>query len=488
MPNPRPPTKPREIKQAQFFGLQDGGEWEAAKQQPPVQLAWNVADKLSVMVGKAIAEVTLGYALMTAIHDEHGTRMHSWEDVQDIQMETSPVEQWLKWPLLVPKDLPASHNDEGMATDGGVAKDKGKAKQVNVMMRRKPQREGRRNIPKQRDSEGSHKLWSSNKLTCPMWMASFIQGVEDHGLKNCYIKNAPDIGIHHNVVGMDSLMGGQSLTEAYTNNVRWLEGAPKTKAILYNGEGSNPMEYFASGTLKEQKIYQGQLANYWNTMVRNGRGRYPATPQQQCNSGRASMPAKLKALKYGLMHSLHPNGLLGQFPNPTKLFLYALSKQLNHLCEGIMVMAVWIESFSLMAVDQKQPMWQDHVCGMENLFKQKLQASSCNKSLITLSNLPMTAKDRLDMDMTLINKDFVDTKVKMFIQSMHTEMTKGGVTLAKASKQLSLPDVGISLTQTWNRSNKNSWSSFLTSCVTCQIKKPETLIKKLVPVFMSYKT
>ncbi|KAI5981238.1 hypothetical protein EDD15DRAFT_2204308 [Pisolithus albus] len=44
---------------------------------------------------------------------------------------------------VIPKDLPASHNDKDMATDGGVAKDKGKAKQVNVMMRRKPQREGR---------------------------------------------------------------------------------------------------------------------------------------------------------------------------------------------------------------------------------------------------------------------------------------------------------------------------------------------------------
>ncbi|KAI5990487.1 hypothetical protein EDD15DRAFT_2369934 [Pisolithus albus] len=50
------------------------------------------------------------------------------------------------------------------------------------------------------------------------------------------IENALDIGLHHNVVDMDSLRGGQSLTEAYTNNVRWLEGSPKTKAILYNAQ------------------------------------------------------------------------------------------------------------------------------------------------------------------------------------------------------------------------------------------------------------
>ncbi|KAI5981237.1 hypothetical protein EDD15DRAFT_2380031 [Pisolithus albus] len=67
------------------------------------------------------------------------------------------------------------------------------------------------------------------------FMTAFIQGVEHHVLKNCYTKNALDIGIHHNVVDMDFLMGGQSPTEAHTNNVRWLEGAPKTKAILYNG-------------------------------------------------------------------------------------------------------------------------------------------------------------------------------------------------------------------------------------------------------------
>ncbi|KAI6013803.1 hypothetical protein BKA83DRAFT_4130184 [Pisolithus microcarpus] len=35
-------------------------------------------------------------------------------------------------------------------------------------------------------------------------------------------------------------------------------------------------------------------------------------------------------------HHLHPDGLLDQFPVPTKMFLYALSKQLNHVCEGIM--------------------------------------------------------------------------------------------------------------------------------------------------------
>ncbi|KAI5990490.1 hypothetical protein EDD15DRAFT_2198070 [Pisolithus albus] len=51
---------------------------------------------------------------------------------------------------------------------------------------------------------------------------------------------------------------------------------------------------------------------------------------------RASMSAKFKVLKYGLMHHLHPDGLLDQFLIPTKIFLYALSKQFNHVCEGIM--------------------------------------------------------------------------------------------------------------------------------------------------------
>ncbi|KAI5985172.1 hypothetical protein EDD15DRAFT_2200780 [Pisolithus albus] len=62
--------------------------------------------------------------------------------------------------------------------------------------------------------------WSGNKLTSTMWIANsklmtaFIQGVDGHGLKNHYIENALDIGIHHNVVDMDSLRGHQSHTEA----------------------------------------------------------------------------------------------------------------------------------------------------------------------------------------------------------------------------------------------------------------------------------
>ncbi|KAI6098728.1 hypothetical protein F5141DRAFT_1066788 [Pisolithus sp. B1] len=48
------------------------------------------------------------------------------------------------------------------------------------------------------------------------FMASFIRGINKHGLRNWCMENAVDVGIK------------------FTNCVKWLEGAVNTKAILYN--------------------------------------------------------------------------------------------------------------------------------------------------------------------------------------------------------------------------------------------------------------
>ncbi|KAI5990268.1 hypothetical protein EDD15DRAFT_2198248, partial [Pisolithus albus] len=224
---------------------------------------------------------------------------------EDIQMDTSPVEQAsvpvVEMPTastaegldsvietIIPKDLPATHNDEDMATDEGVAKDKGKAKQVIVSDEEETPKGGEKKNSKAKgqqrkpriskvvsavrdlptepiqefvDRINSHvaratlgyglmTVMDNNDLgrgpqverqqvnlrnVDSKFMTAFIQGVKDHGLRNRYIENALDIGIDRNVVDIGSLRGGQSLMEAYTNNVRWLEGAPKTKAVLYNG-------------------------------------------------------------------------------------------------------------------------------------------------------------------------------------------------------------------------------------------------------------
>ncbi|KAI5985313.1 hypothetical protein EDC04DRAFT_2913870 [Pisolithus marmoratus] len=135
---------------------------------------------------------------------------------------------------------------------------------------------------------------------------------------------------------------------------------------FHKAQDSMLFEYFASNIPQEQKAYQCQLSNYWMTMIRE--------VEAECKEATASsstdnvgyrikmaMPAKLKALQHHLLHWLHPNHLLDQFLIPNKGFLYMLSEQLRYVEAAIKEVAIWIELFMLVAVDQKPPLWRDHI-------------------------------------------------------------------------------------------------------------------------------
>lgn len=65
------------------------------------------------------------------------------------------------------------------------------------------------------------------------FMATFIKGIDQHGLHNTVIQNALDIGVHKDDIVLDSLKPAQ--IEVYDNHVKWTEGATKSQSILYNG-------------------------------------------------------------------------------------------------------------------------------------------------------------------------------------------------------------------------------------------------------------
>ncbi|KAI6105292.1 hypothetical protein EDD16DRAFT_1713993 [Pisolithus croceorrhizus] len=79
------------------------------------------------------------------------------------------------------------------------------------------------------------------------FMASFIRGINKHGLRNWCMENAVDVGIK------------------FTNCVKWLEGAVNTKAILYNcnhhitymQEHSSYMNMFNQHELAEMRLGTG---------------------------------------------------------------------------------------------------------------------------------------------------------------------------------------------------------------------------------------
>ncbi|KAI6012016.1 hypothetical protein PISMIDRAFT_11647 [Pisolithus microcarpus 441] len=274
---------------------------------------------------------------------------------------------------------------------------------------------------------------------------------------------------------------------------------------FHKGSGVNTMEYFASSIPMEQRTYRKQLEEYWDVVIRRAEAGTEVLPvgstagesDDTTNVIRASMPAKLKALKHGLMQRLHPQSLLDQFPIPNKMLLYALSKQLYHVREGITEVALWIEPFSMVAVDQKLPMWRDHVRGVENVWKEKLQSTSMDgfynmifrqrrRSLTSISSLHKPAQDKLDINTSLLGKEFVDSLVKPFIQKVRTELVGKGVKPSTASKQIALPaieDVVESMGDM--EKDQSDFLKFLLDilCHTSfpwmdpgRIKKPETLI------------
>ncbi|KAI6100895.1 hypothetical protein EDD17DRAFT_1767844 [Pisolithus thermaeus] len=106
------------------------------------------------------------------------------------------------------------------------------------------------------------------------------------------------------------------------------------------------------------------------------------------------------------------------------------------------------------------------------------------------------AKDKLDIDTTLLGKDFVNSTVKQFLQTLHAEMIKQGVTPSKASKQMTLP-VMADIPESSGEMEKVQrdflwflsdvfWHTSFPWMDPGHIKKPETLVKKLIPVFLSY--
>ncbi|KAI6116571.1 hypothetical protein EDD17DRAFT_1511353 [Pisolithus thermaeus] len=269
---------------------------------------------------------------------------------------------------------------------------------------------------------------------------------------------------------------------------------------FHKDDGMDAMEYFASSMAREKKVYCHQLVQYWDALIMS------CSPVAAVVLEKKTMThwphhqglhaCKTKALKHGLMHCLHLNSLLDQLPVPNKMFLYMLSKQPLHVQEGITEVALWIKPFSMVAVNQKPPMWCDHVHSVENIWKEKLQARSMDSCLMTIGTMQKLSKDKLDIKTTFLGKDFVNSTVKQFLETLHAEMIKQGVTPSKASKQMTLPAIAdipessgemekVQRDFLWFLSDV-FWHTSFPWMDPGHIKKPETLVNKLIPVFLSY--
>ncbi|KAI6043430.1 hypothetical protein EDC04DRAFT_2600106 [Pisolithus marmoratus] len=116
----------------------------------------------------------------------------------------------------------------------------------------------------------------------------------------------------------------------------------------------------------EANKYSRYMAKYWDAMVAHAEREWDSTiyvprDENTCliKNSMPIKPIKLKALHHGV------DKFANQFPVPTKVLVYTLGEQLRSI-EPVIREVVF-------GLDQRPPMWQDHLRAMEHFMATKLQ-------------------------------------------------------------------------------------------------------------------
>lgn len=101
-------------------------------------------------------------------------------------------------------------------------------------------------------------------------------------------------------------------------------------------EGVPKIEYFATCEESERHEYDAELEDFWTKAIMSAEVNSEVLLKRVSTSHAAdvvikAMPAKLKALKHGLMELRYPNQLFCFYPISNKIFLYTLGEQLQRI-------------------------------------------------------------------------------------------------------------------------------------------------------------
>lgn len=166
-----------------------------------------------------------------------------------------------------------------------------------------------------------------------------------------------------------------------------------------------PIEYFASSETTERQKYELVLEEYWTSMIREaGVDEEDVSATRITNNKVRStvikaMPAKLMALKHGLMELLYPDRLMRFYPVPNKIFMYVLGEQLKSIEGAITEVSVkqsiasetclptthhnqltmWIEPLASLGIDRVPSMWHDQFRTLDNFVSIKFGATNINQ-------------------------------------------------------------------------------------------------------------
>ncbi|KAI6096773.1 hypothetical protein F5141DRAFT_1220559 [Pisolithus sp. B1] len=285
---------------------------------------------------------------------------------------------------------------------------------------------------------------------------------------------------------------------------------------MTSGEKENqvpPIDLFASGESSEDEQYTLALSKYWEVVIRHAEMEKEGCLHVQrdpiSDILRLTMPAKLKALQHGLMAKIHGNKLLGLLPVPTKLLLYTLGEQLKSIQPAIKEMVLWMEPLAAVGVDQRPPLWRDHLRALEDCITTKLGVSNISRiykylfharrdAFLGMNAYLEVAKNATEsQDLGQLSVGTFEGAIDSYIKDSRNQLLQSGLKSAEAPSMSQLPELApINTIDSELETVQSEYVEFLSQILrhtsfpwleASKVKRSETLVKKLIPLFESYK-
>lgn len=303
----------------------------------------------------------------------------------------------------------------------------------------------------------------------------------------------------------------QVLDKSYFKH--WADMFAKYMASADKNNQVPPIDLFASGDTSDYDKYMRAMSKYWEALIRHaetekeGSLRAPRDPITDII--RLTMPAKLKALQHGLMAKIHSDKFLNFFPVPTKLLLYTLGEQLKSIQPAIKEMVLWMEPFAAIGVDQRPPLWRDHLRALEHCIKAKLGVNGISRiykyifrarrdEFLGMNNYIEVAKKATDLhDLHKLSVGTFEGAVDSYIKNSRTRLLESGIKSAEAPSMLQLPELApMEAIDSELETVQSEYVKFLSRILrhtsfpwleASKVKRSETLVKKLIPLFEGYK-
>ncbi|KAI6030350.1 hypothetical protein EDC04DRAFT_2605304 [Pisolithus marmoratus] len=229
-----------------------------------------------------------------------------------------------------------------------------------------------------------------------------------------------------------------------------------------------PIEFFGTMQMDEAQNYSRYMSNYWDAMVAHAERERDSTiyVARDANTGliKKSMPIKLKALHHELMGKILGDKFADQFPVPTKVLMYTLGEQLRSIEPAI----------------------------GEHFMAKKLQ-----KGLVFKNYIPFAQNSMSDLDEKKFTVGALGQILDTYVKACSTCALKAGITAADAPARLSLPDLEPpEIIEDELEPEQFKFLEFVSQVLhhtsfpwmdSTKLKKSDTLLKKLVPLYKSYR-